>query len=181
MIRDVKRVLISERRIKSAIRRMARSIQNDYSGRDLTVVAILNGSLIFLADLLRELTLPLTFDCIMVGSYKGGTKSSGQIRFLSKLKLDVRNRNVLIIDDIFDTGLTLSRVHAKILKMGAKEVKSAVLLYKMKPRSKVVEPDYSALQIHDEFVVGYGLDYAEKYRNLPYIAVLKETVIKRKQ
>jgi len=142
------------------------------------VIAVLNGSIFFMADLLRRIQLPLRLDCLSVSSYHGGTESSGRVTFDQTSLPDVEGRQVLILDDILDTGLTLHAICAR-LKAEAKpaNVRICVLLQKRKQRSLETEADYVGFEIGDEFVVGYGLDYQERYRNLPFIGVLKREVI----
>jgi hypoxanthine phosphoribosyltransferase len=138
----------------------------------------LKGALVFMADLLRRVPLRLEIECLNVASYHGGTESSGQVDFLDQKLPDVKGRCVLLIDDILDTGRTLDAVSAKLREMGAREVKTCVLLTKDKKRAAEVEADYSAFEIADEFVVGYGLDYDGKYRNLPYVGVLSPSIFR---
>ena len=179
MHEDIERVLIAEEVIEKRLDVIARKIHEDFAQEDsLQVVAILKGALVFMADLLRRVPLRLEIECLNVASYHGGTESSGQVDFLDQKLPDVKGRCVLLIDDILDTGRTLSAVSEKLCGMGAREVKTCVLLTKDKERAAEVQADYSAFEIADEFVVGYGLDYDGKYRNLPYVGVLNPTVIK---
>jgi hypoxanthine phosphoribosyltransferase len=149
-------------------------ITENYRGSDLTVLAILNGSLIFMADLLRRIPLPLKLDCLRVKSYHGGTVSTGRVEFDHSALPDINGRHVLLLDDILDSGHTLAAI-IEIILTEAKplSLKSCVLLRKMKKRSRPIEADYVGFDIEDEFVVGYGLDFQERYRNLPFIGVLK--------
>lgn len=177
MHEDIERVLIAEEIIEKRLDVIAARICEDFASDDsLQVVAILKGALVFMADLLRRIPLRLEIECLNVASYHGGTESSGQVDFLDHKLPDVRGRSVLLIDDILDTGRTLDAVTAKLLAMGAREIKTCVLLTKDKERAAGVEADYSAFEIADEFVVGYGLDYEGKYRNLPYVGVLKPAI-----
>ena len=178
MHEDIEKVLIAEEVIEKRLDAIAQQIHADFTDEDsLQVVAILKGALVFMADLLRRVPLRLEIECLNVASYHGGTESSGQVDFLDQKLPDVKGRCVLVLDDILDTGRTLEAVSAKLLQMGAREVKTCVLLTKDKERAAEVEADYSAFEIADEFVVGYGLDYDGKYRNLPYVGVLKPSVI----
>ncbi len=178
MHEDIEKVLIAEEVIEKRLDAIAQQIHADFADEDsLQVVAILKGALVFMADLLRRVPLRLEIECLNVASYHGGTESSGQVDFLDQKLPDVKGRCVLVLDDILDTGRTLEAVSAKLLQMGAREVKTCVLLTKDKERAAEVEADYSAFEIADEFVVGYGLDYDGKYRNLPYVGVLKPSVI----
>jgi hypoxanthine phosphoribosyltransferase len=152
---------------------MAKQIEKDYSGKDMVIVALLNGTVLFLADLVRHLSLPLRLDFIGVSSYGKGTES-GNLVFTKELRLDVKGRDVLLVDDILDTGRTLTRVRAKLQKLKPRRMRICVLLDKPSRREEPVTPDYVGFTIPNEFVVGYGLDYAERYRNLPYVGVLRQ-------
>lgn len=179
MHEDIEKVLIAEEVIEKRLDIIAERIRADFADEpSLQVVAILKGALVFMADLLRRVPLRLEIECLNVASYHGGTESSGQVDFLDQKLPDVKGRCVLLIDDILDTGRTLDAVTVKLREMGAREVKTCVLLTKDKERAAEVEADYSAFEIADEFVVGYGLDYDGKYRNLPYVGVLSPSVIK---
>jgi hypoxanthine phosphoribosyltransferase len=176
---DIDRILYSESAILSRLDEMAEQITRDYAGKDLTVIAILNGSFIFLADLLRRIPLPLQIDGWSVSSYHG-TKSTGEIQFRQTQLADVKGRHVLLLDDILDSGLTLHRVQSRLLQdSGAASLRSCVLLRKDVPRACAVDADYVGFDIPNEFVVGYGLDYNEHYRNLPYIGILNQEGIRR--
>lgn len=172
---ELAQVLLGEEQIRKRVERLAAQIQRDYRGKDLVVVALLNGTVLFLADLIRHLTLPLRLDFIGVSSYGSGT-SAGTLIFTKELRLDVKGRHVLIVDDILDTGQTLKRVTAKMRALRPRSLKLCVLLEKKARRTEKVRADYAGFSIPDLFVVGYGLDYAERYRNLPFIAVLKDHV-----
>lgn len=179
MHEDVERVLITEEVIEKRLGVIAKKIQRDFASEEqLQVVGILKGALVFMADLLRRVPLRLEIECLNVASYHGGIESTGRVDFLDQKLPEVKGRCVLLIDDILDTGQTLEAVSRRLIKMGAREVKTCVLLTKDKPRATEVEADYSAFKIEDEFVVGYGLDYGGRYRNLPYVGVLKPNVIK---
>jgi hypoxanthine phosphoribosyltransferase len=171
---DLKRVLYGESEIAARLDQLAAQITADYSGKELTVLAILNGSLIFMADLLRRIPLPLQLDCLRVKSYYGGTASTGRVQFDPAALPLVQGRHVLLLDDILDSGNTLAAIIETIRLEGKPlSLKSCVLLRKMKKRSLSIAADYVGFDIEDEFVVGYGLDYQERYRNLPLIGVLK--------
>ena len=178
MNEDIEKVLIAEEVIERRLDVIAERIRSDFAKEEsLQVVGILKGALVFMADLLRRVPLRLEIECLNVASYHGGTESSGQVDFLDVKLPEVQGRSVLVLDDILDTGRTLAAVTEKLYEMGARKVKTCVLLTKDKERAAEVEADYSAFEIGDEFVVGYGLDYDGKYRNLPYVGVLKESVI----
>ena len=175
--KEVERVLITEAQIARRVRQMAREIQRDFAGREMVVVSLLNGTVMFLADLIRHLSLPLRLDFIGVSSYGLGTES-GELVFTKELRLDVQGRDVLLVDDILDTGKTLSRVLDKLRALHPRQIKSCVLLNKATRRIEDVEADYVGFEIPDLFVVGYGLDFAERYRNLPFVGVLQSHIYK---
>jgi hypoxanthine phosphoribosyltransferase len=168
---EVESVLITEEQIARRVRQLARQIQRDFAGRELVVVSLLNGTVMFLADLIRHLSLPLRLDFIGVSSYRLKTES-GELVFTKELRLDVGGRDVLLVDDILDTGRTLHRVLAKLHALKPHRIKICVLLDKKARRQEPVEADYVGFEIPDLFVVGYGLDFAERYRNLPFVGVL---------
>ncbi len=172
-LREVDRILINQAALARRVRALARTIERDFSGRDLVVVAVLNGTIMFIADLLRQLSLPLRLDFIGVSTYRDGTESQPLV-FTKELRLDVRNRDLLIVDDILDTGRTLRTVLQQMRKLRPKRIRVCVLLEKKARRREKVVAHYVGFQIPDYFVVGYGLDYAERFRNLPFVAVLKQ-------
>ena len=169
---DIDKVLISEEEIRRRVGELASQVESDFAGRDLVVVGLLTGTLMFLADLVRKIDLPLRLDFIGVSSYGDGTESC-KLMFTKELKLDVVNRDVLLVDDILDTGKTLRAVINKLGGMTPRQVRTCVLLSKKARREYDIPADYIGFEISDEFVVGYGLDYAEKYRNLRHIGILK--------
>src|SRR5262249_513304 len=170
----LKKVLFREEEIAARLDQLAGAITEDYRGKELSVLAVLNGSLIFMADLLRRIPLPLQLDCIRVKSYHGGTMSTGRVEFDRSDLLNVDGRHVLLLDDILDSGHTLAEIIQAIRENAhPQSLKSCVLLKKLKKRERQVEADYVGFEIEDEFVVGYGLDYQEHYRNLPLIGVLE--------
>ena len=176
--KEVERVLITDAQIAQRIRGMSRDIMRDFAGREMVVVSLLNGTVMFLADLIRNLALPLRLDFIGVSSYGAGTES-GDLVFTKELRLNVRGRDVLLVDDILDTGKTLYRVLGKIRALKPRRIKTCVLLNKAARRVEAVEADYVGFEIPDFFVVGYGLDFAERYRNLPFVGVLYPHVYKK--
>jgi hypoxanthine phosphoribosyltransferase len=169
---EVARVLITDQQIARRVRQLTRQLERDFAGRDLVIVALLNGTVIFLADLVRHLSLPLRLDFIGVSSYAAGTES-GELVFTKQLRLDVRGRDVLVVDDILDTGRTLKRVLAVLRQHRPRRIRTCVLLEKKGRRVEKVRADYVGFQIPDLFVVGYGLDYVECFRNLPFVGVLR--------
>src|SRR5580658_2668676 len=172
---EIDSVLISQEKLARRVHAMARCIQKDFAGRDLVIVALLNGTVVFLADLLRRLSMPLRLDFIGVSSYASGTESA-ELVFTKELRLDVRGRDVLLLDDILDTGRTLSIVSAKLHKLGPRQIKTCVLLDKPERRVEQIAADYVGFTIPNHFVVGYGLDFAERYRNLPFVGVLRPAI-----
>jgi hypoxanthine phosphoribosyltransferase len=177
--KEVESVLITEVQLARRVRTLACELERDYHGREMVVVSLLNGTVMFLADLIRHLSLPLRLDFMGVSSYGAGTES-GELVFTKELRLDVRGRDVLLVDDILDTGKTLSRVIPKLRALKPQRLKVCVLLDKPSRRVEQVAADYVGFQIPDVFVVGYGLDYAEKYRNLPFVGVLKPDMYREK-
>jgi hypoxanthine phosphoribosyltransferase len=175
--KEVERVLITEEQIARRIKILAREIERDFRGREMVVVSLLNGTVMFLADLIRHLNLPLRLDFIGVSSYGLGTES-GDLVFTKELRLDVRGRDVLLVDDILDTGRTMSRVLPKLRVLQPRRIKICVLLDKPSRRVEKVKADYVGFEIPDLFVVGYGLDFAERYRNLPFVGVLHPHIYK---
>jgi len=173
---DLERVLFDEEAILRRLDQIAAQISADYRDQELTVIAVLNGSLMFMADLLRRIPLPLKLDCLGVASYHGKTETSGEVIF-KQVAPDVKDRHILILDDILDSGNTLVAVREKLEMANPRSVRVCVLLQKKKSRAREVNADYVGFEIEDEFVVGYGLDYMEQYRNLPYIGVLRKDLI----
>jgi hypoxanthine phosphoribosyltransferase len=175
---DIERVLFDGPAIHKRLDEIAAQITADYSDRELSVIAILTGSLMFMSDLLRRIPLPLKLDCLSVVSYHGKTQTSGDVVF--KLAVpDVGGRDVLILDDILDTGYTLAAVRKKLETAKPRSIRICVLLSKRKRGARNVDADYIGFEIDDEFVVGYGLDFMERYRNLPYVGVLRKELLKR--
>ncbi len=179
MLADIRRVLFHESTILSRLDELAHEITTDYRGKDLTVIAILNGSFIFMADLLRRVPLPLQVDCLSVSSYHG-TETTGRVNFRQTDLPTVRDRHILLLDDILDSGHTLHAIRARLGDGGgAISIRTCVLLRKQVERAKEIDADYVGFDIPNEFVVGYGLDYVERYRNLPFIGVLNDEAIAR--
>ena len=174
---DLERVLFDEPAIHRRLDDIAAQISNDYRELDLTVIAVLHGSLMFVADLLRRIPLPLKLDCLSVASYHGKGQSSGAVVFKQITVPDVAGRDVLILDDILDSGHTLAAVRETLETAKPHSIRVCVLLSKKKQRTQEVDTDYVGFEIEDEFVVGYGLDFRERYRNLPYIGVLRKELL----
>ena len=175
--KDVQSVLITDEQLARRIKILAREIEKDFAGREMVVVSLLNGTVLFLADLIRHLNLPLRLDFIGVSSYGLGTES-GDLVFTKELRLDVRGRDVLLVDDILDRGKTLSRVLPKLRALKPRRIKTCLLLDKPSRRVEKVKADYVGFTIPDLFVIGYGLDFAERYRNLPFVGVLHPHIYK---
>ncbi|MGH8017834.1 MAG: hypoxanthine phosphoribosyltransferase [Opitutaceae bacterium] len=170
---DLERVLVTETAINSRLKRLGREISRTYGDHEITVIAIINGAIFFSADLLRKITSPVRLDCLRVSSYRNSTSPVTSPRILDSLVLDLENRHVLLIDDILDTGRTLSIVVEEIRKRKPASVRTCVLLDKKVRRDVEIEADFVGFTIPDRFVVGYGLDFAERYRNIACIGVLK--------
>src|SRR5258706_2018312 len=173
---DVAEILVSTEQIAAKVRELGALIAADYQGKDLVLVSILKGALPFLADLMRATQIPLALDFLEVSSYGAGTESTGAVRILKDLANPIEGRDVLVVEDILDTGHTLSYVFDHLRAQRPESVSLRVLLDKPARRVIPIDIDYRGFEIPDKFVVGYGLDYAEKYRNLPFIGVLKPEV-----
>jgi hypoxanthine phosphoribosyltransferase len=172
---EIKEVLITSASLRQRIKGLARQIEQEFKDRDLVIVSLLNGTVLFLADLIRQLTMPLRLDFIGVSSYGSGTESR-ELVYTKELRLDVRQRDVLLIDDILDTGRTLASVLAKLQQLKPRAIKTCVLLDKPSRRIEKVTADFVGFVIPDFFVVGYGLDFAERFRNLPFVGILHPEV-----
>lgn len=177
---DIEKILISEKDIKKAVKKMGKQISKDYADKNLMLVAILKGSVIFMADLMRSISIPLNIDFMSVSSYGGGTKTSGVVRILKDLDHDLSEKDILIVEDILDSGMTLSYLKGVLSQRNVKSIRIATLLDKPERRIADVKADYFCFTVPDEFVVGYGLDYDQQYRHLPYIGVLKPEVYSSK-
>jgi hypoxanthine phosphoribosyltransferase len=176
---DLERVLFDEPAIHRRLDDIAAQISNDYRERELTVIAVLHGSLMFVADLLRRIPLPLKLECLSVASYHGTAQTSGEVIFKQITVPDILGRDVLILDDILDSGHTLAAIRETLETAKPQSIRVCVLLSKKKQRARKVDTDYVGFEIEDEFVVGYGLDFRERYRNLPYIGVLRKELLER--
>jgi hypoxanthine phosphoribosyltransferase len=174
---DLERVLFDEPAINRRLDEIAAQISQDYRDRELTVIAVLNGSLMLMADLLRRIPLPLKLDCLSVASYHGKAQTSSEVIFKQISLPDVVDRHVLILDDILDSGHTLAAICEKLETAKPRSIRVCVLLSKKKQRARYVAADYVGFEIEDEFVVGYGLDFMESYRNLPYIGVMRKELL----
>lgn len=180
MEKDLSSILFNEKQIESRVKELGEVISRDYQGKDPVVIGILKGSLIFMSDLIRRLTIPLSIDYVAVSSYGRSTDSSGVVRIVKDLDEPIEGRHVLVVEDIVDTGLTLRYLLDNLQSRGPQLVAVCVLLDKPSRRKVDIKPDYCGFEIPDEFVVGYGLDYAENYRNMPFIGVLDRSVYEGK-
>jgi hypoxanthine phosphoribosyltransferase len=176
---DLERVLFDEPAIHRRLDDIAAQISSDYRERELTVIAVLHGSLMFVADLLRRIPLPLKLECLSVASYHGNSETSGEVVFKEITLPNVTGRDVLILDDILDSGHTLAAVRETLETAKPDSIRVCVLLSKKKQRAREVDTDYVGFEIEDEFVVGYGLDFRGRYRNLPYIGVLRKELLEQ--
>ncbi len=176
---DIKEILFSAPEIAARIQELGREITRDYQGKQPLLIGILKGAVPFIADLMRAIDLKASYDLMAVSSYGASTKSSGTVRILKDLDAALEGRDAIIIEDIVDTGLTLKYLLENLRSRQVSSLKVCTLLDKPSRRKVAIQPDYNGFVIPDKFVVGYGLDYAENYRNLPYIGVLKETVYEK--
>lgn len=174
--KDIKEVLFSEQQLREKMAELGAAITRDYAGKDLLMVSILKGSVIVMADLMRAVDLPLEIDFMNVSSYGAGTETKGAVKILKDLDVDIRNKHVLIVEDILDSGVTLHNLMKLLNQRQPASIEICTLFSKPSRRQVDVDVKYMGFEIPDAFIVGYGLDYAEKYRNLPYVGVLKEEV-----
>jgi len=165
--------IITQEAVQKRIKELGNKITRDYAGKDLYLVGVLNGAYAFYADLSRAISLPLQVGFIIVSSYQGATHSSGKVKVLSDIPEDITGKDILLVEDIIDSGLTLKFLKKKIKSKKPNSLKVCVLLNKVEGRQVEVDLDYTGFEIPDKFIVGYGLDYDNKYRNLPYMAVLE--------
>ncbi|WMJ76753.1 MULTISPECIES: hypoxanthine phosphoribosyltransferase [unclassified Sedimentibacter] len=173
---DIKEILITEDVLQSKVKELGAKITDDYKDKDLLLVCVLKGAVIFVSDLMRNINLPLGIDFMAISSYGSNTQSSGVVRILKDLNTSIEGRHVLIVEDIIDSGLTLSYLVDNLKSRRPASVEICTILDKPDRREANLEIKYTGFRVPDEFVVGYGLDYDEKYRNLPYIAILKEEI-----
>lgn len=176
MKEDVLRVLLSEDEIREKVRELGGKITADYKNSNLMLVTVLKGAVVFLADLMRQIDVPAEIDFMVVSSYGSGVKSSGVVKIVKDLDVPLAGKDILIVEDILDSGLTLSYIKELLESRGPRSIRIATLLDKPSRRKVDLQPDYIGFSVPDEFVIGYGLDYDEKYRNLPYIGILKPEV-----
>ncbi len=176
MTADIEEILVSREEIGEMVRQMGRRISEDYAGEELVLVGVLKGGFVFLADLMREITIPVDMDLIAVSSYGASTRSSGVVRIIKDMDLDLAGKHVLIVEDLVDTGLTLKHLKELFNTRGPKSVKICTAFDKPSRRKVDIEVEYKGIVVPDKFIVGYGLDYAGKYRNLPDVCTLKKEI-----
>lgn len=176
MHEDILKVLLSEEALSQKVKELGKRISEDYNGKNLMMVSVLKGSVVFMADLMRAIDIPCEIDFMCVSSYGSGAKTSGVVKIVKDLDISLEGQDLLIVEDILDSGLTLSYIKSILLKRSPNSIKLCTLLDKPERRQSDVIADYIGFSVPDEFVVGYGLDYAEHYRNLPYIGILKPQV-----
>lgn len=176
---DVESVLLTQQQIRERVAQLGRRLSEDYAGKNPVLVSVLKGAYIFMADLSRALTIPCSVDFMAVSSYGRGTESSGTVRIIKDLDTNIQNKHVIVVEDILDSGVTLSHLLGLLQGRGPASLRLVALLDKPARRQAQVEIDYRGFEVPDAFLVGYGLDYAEKYRNLPDLCILKPQVYER--
>ena len=176
MYQDLESILYTKEQLAEAVAKLGKQITADYQGKQPVMICILKGASVFFCDLIRQIDLPLEIDFMVVSSYGASTKSTGEVKLVKDLDRSIRGRDVIIVEDIVDSGMTLSFLKKNLLHRGAASLRIATLLDKPARRRVELETDYSCFEIPDAFVVGYGLDYDEHYRNLPYVGILKPEV-----
>jgi hypoxanthine phosphoribosyltransferase len=174
--KDVESVLLSQEKLEKIVKSLAKQIEKDYNDKEFIMVGLLKGSMVFMADLMKQIDLDFSIDFMIASSYGSGTESSGKVKIVSDLTLSCEKKDILIVEDIIDSGNTLNFVINYLMTKGANSVRVCTLCDKPSRRKVPLTPDYCGAEIPDEFIVGYGLDYAERYRNLPYIGILKRSV-----
>lgn len=178
MTEYIKEILITEEKIQSQIKKTADQINNDYKDKDLVLIGILKGSIMFMCDLMKRIKILCSVDFMSVSSYGNSTESTGRVKILKDLDFSIEGKDILIVEDIVDSGITLSYLKDYLYSRKPNSLEIATLLNKPERRQTSIKPKYMGFNVPDAFLVGYGLDYAEKYRNLPYIGVLKEKIYK---
>ena len=176
---DILRVLYSEEELEAKCAELGAQISKDYEGKNLLLVSVLKGAVVFMTDLMRHITVPCSIDFMVVSSYGSGVKTSGVVKIVKDLDADLAGKDLLIVEDILDTGMTLHYLKQLLQDRNPNSIRIATLLDKPERRRAAVRADYVGYQVPDEVVVGYGLDYDEKYRNLPYVGILKPEVYKK--
>ncbi|MEG1773495.1 MAG: hypoxanthine phosphoribosyltransferase [Oscillospiraceae bacterium] len=179
MRNDIEKILITEEEIAEKVHELGARISKDYEGKNLMLVSVLKGSVVFMADLMRAITIPVSIDFMSVSSYGSGVKTSGVVRIIKDLDAPLNGIHILLVEDILDSGMTLSYLREHVGAKGADSIRIATLLDKPERRRVDIRADYRCFEVPDEFVVGYGLDFDEKYRNLPFVGVLKPAMYEK--
>ncbi len=179
MLNDIEKVLYSEEELEAICKRLGEQISEDYKDKNLLLVSVLKGSVVFMGDLMRSITVPCRIDFMAVSSYGSGTESTGRVKIKKDLDIDISGYDLLVVEDILDSGITLDNLRRILMLRNPKSIKICTLLDKPERRKADIKADYVGTIVPDEFVVGYGLDYDEKYRNLPFIGVLKRSVYEK--
>lgn len=178
MREDIEKILLDEEQISKKIKEIGNTISKDYKGKDLILIGVLKGSIMYMANLAREIDIPCTMDFMSVSSYGNSTTSSGIVKILKDLDVSIEGKDVLIVEDIIDSGITLKYLQKYLRAKNPNSVEITTLLNKPERRKADIDVKYIGFEVPDYFLVGYGLDYAEKYRNLPFIGILKEEIYK---
>ena len=173
---DIEETLLTEEQIADIVKKMGKQISEDYQGKNLFMVSVLKGSLVFMADLMREITIPCSIDFLSVSSYGNGTSTTGEVRILKDLDASLEGKDLLVVEDILDSGVTLSFLLKNLSARNPASIRLCTFLDKPERRRVDIKADYIGASVPDKFIVGYGLDYAEKYRNLPFVGVLKPEI-----
>ncbi len=173
---DIAETLLTEEQIADIVKKMGKQISEDYKGKNLLLVSVLKGSLIFMADLMREITIPCSIDFLSVSSYGNGTSTTGEVRILKDLDASLEGKDLLVVEDILDSGVTLSFLLKNLSARNPASVRLCTFLDKPERRRVDIKADYIGASVPDKFIVGYGLDYAEKYRNIPFVGILKPEI-----
>ena len=181
MDQDILKVLITEEELRECVKKLGEQISRDYQGKNLLMVSVLKGSVVFMSDLMRSITIPAQIDFMSVSSYGSGVKTSGVVKIIKDLDQQLEGKDLLIVEDILDSGMTLSYLSQLLRARNPRSIRIATLLDKPDRRKVDIKPDYVGFTIPDEFVVGYGLDYAELYRKLPYVGILSPSVYESNQ
>lgn len=175
MAEQTRKILFSRKKIAAEVKRLGQEISQDFQGQEIMLVGVLKGSFLFIADLIREIKIPSVIDFVRLASYGSGTRTSGLIEFRKELEMSIHNRNVIIVEDIVDSGYTLECLYNKLLLQKPRSLKICTLIDKRASRKVEIEADYVGISMNDGFIIGYGLDHNEKYRNLPDIYLIEET------
>ncbi|MCQ2514719.1 MAG: hypoxanthine phosphoribosyltransferase [Ruminococcus sp.] len=174
--KDIEKILVSQNEIENIVNTLANQLEKDYNYKEFIMIGLLKGSMVFLADLMRKIKLDFAIDFMVASSYGSGTESSGKVLISKDISVPIDNKDILIVEDIVDSGITLDYISKHLYSKGAKSVAICTLFDKPARRIKNIDITYKGMTVPDEFVVGYGLDYNEKYRNLPYVGILKSSV-----